>query len=97
MDWFADAHTDVDREEKITEFNYEKFLHPSFLATRDTSSESFKREVRELNLTRMTQHERLQKAKQAFRQLMPILKDLTKFEQKSFIHLVKNRMKGVDF
>jgi hypothetical protein len=33
MDWNADAGVTVDHEEKITEFNYEKFLHPAFLAT----------------------------------------------------------------
>jgi hypothetical protein len=42
MDWFDDARLEVDTEEKITEFNYEKFLHPAYLRTVDTSSDKFK-------------------------------------------------------
>jgi hypothetical protein len=41
-----------------------------------------------------TKYERLQRAKQNFRELMPILRNLSAFEQKSFIHLIMNRNKG---
>jgi len=50
MDWFDDARMEIDSEEKITEFNYEKFLHPAFLRTVDTSSDQFKQEIRQMNL-----------------------------------------------
>lgn len=46
MDWYDDARMEVDTEEKITEFNYEKFLHPAYLRTVDTSSDQFKQEIR---------------------------------------------------
>jgi hypothetical protein len=40
----------VDEEKKITEFDYENFIHPDLLKHFDTKSESFKQQVRLLNL-----------------------------------------------
>ena len=41
MDWYDDAYTREDREEKITEFNYENFIHPELLKDVDTKSADF--------------------------------------------------------
>ena len=50
-DWFADARFQFDTENKITEFEYEKFLNPALLANVDTSTPRFKEFVRILNFT----------------------------------------------
>ena len=44
--WHDDATTSVDSEEKITEFDYEKYLNPELLKRCDTESEDFKMMVR---------------------------------------------------
>ena len=46
-----------DPEEKITEFNYEKFINKHILKSMDTSSQEFKNYIKMLNLTSMTQYE----------------------------------------
>lgn len=40
--WDAYKSLKFDPEEKITEFNYEKFIHEDILATMDTDSQEFK-------------------------------------------------------
>jgi hypothetical protein len=39
----------MDNEQKISEFDYERFLPKGFLETADKHSEEFKRFVRQLN------------------------------------------------
>lgn len=54
MGWHDDANTDIDEEEKITEFNYEKFIPAEILATLDTDSDSFKSMIRMMNFSSKT-------------------------------------------
>lgn len=63
MGYHDDARMQMDDEEKITIYNYEKFLHPEYLKTVDTQSEEFKNEVKLLNLNSETKYERLQRCK----------------------------------
>jgi hypothetical protein len=46
-----------DSEEKITEFNYEKFISKQILKNMDTNSDEFKLYIKKLNLTTKTQFE----------------------------------------
>jgi hypothetical protein len=46
-----------DPEEKITEFNYEKFIPKEILSTMDTASEEFKTYVKMMNLSSSTKFE----------------------------------------
>lgn len=41
-DWDTYAHLNFDPEEKITEFNYERFIPKHVLKNMDTSSDEFK-------------------------------------------------------
>lgn len=91
MNWYEDARTRQDNEEKITEFNFEKFLSADLLATVDTDGPEFKTFVKLANLTSATKHERLQKAKEQFKSLMPLLASLTPVEQRSLVHLIQSR------
>lgn len=56
-DWNTYAGVRFDSEEKITEFNYEKFIHKQILKNMDTSSDEFKDYIKMLNLTSRTQYE----------------------------------------
>lgn len=71
LQWNDDAGVQIDHEEKITEFNYEKFLSPEELEGVDTDSAEFKKKIKLLNLKSKTQLEHLQECKQEFRKLMP--------------------------
>jgi hypothetical protein len=57
MDWNEDHDIEHDTEAKITEFNYENFIHKDILATMDTESEDFKRMIKILNYTSKTKYE----------------------------------------
>jgi len=81
----------VDNEHKITQFDYEKYLHPESIKDLDTSSPDFLNDIKILNITTKTRYERLQKAKEDFRELMPYLRGLNQREQRTLIHLVKSR------
>jgi hypothetical protein len=56
-DWNTFAGVKFDQEEKITEFNYEKFIHKQILKNMDTTSDEFKNYIKMLNLTSRTQYE----------------------------------------
>lgn len=89
LDYKDDTLTAFDMEEKITEFNYEKFIHPEVLATMDTGSNEFKMMIKRMNLNMTTRYERLQSAKEEFRKLMPLLAKLNDREKKSLIHMLQ--------
>lgn len=91
MNWFDDALIKEDTEEKITEFNYEKFIHPELLKDVDTKSPEFLEKIRLMNFMSKTKYERLQEAKQKFSTLMPLLKGLSEKEQRSLVHLLQNK------
>ena len=57
-EWNTYAGVKFDPEEKITEFNYEKFIHKQILKNMDTNSHEFKNYIKMLNLTTKTQYER---------------------------------------
>jgi hypothetical protein len=88
--WDADLLTVQDDEEKITEFNYEKFLHADELARWDQDSDEFKEYIKVLNLSTKTRHERIQHNKKQFRELMPMLAQLDNREQRDFIHMCQS-------
>lgn len=46
-----------DKEDKITEFNYEKYIHADALANIDTHSEEFKLVIRGMNFSSHTFYE----------------------------------------
>jgi hypothetical protein len=54
------------------------------------NSAEFKKLVRVLNIFSQTEHERLQDNKEAFKTLMPLLRNLTPAEQEAFIHKMRN-------
>lgn len=54
-DWHEFAQSLVDAEEKITEYNYEKFIGASVLEGVDTDSKSFKELVMALNFVSRTE------------------------------------------
>lgn len=56
-DWNAYDGLKFDPEEKITEFNYEKFLPKHALQHMDTESEDFKNMIKMLNYTQKTEYE----------------------------------------
>lgn len=58
-DWYDFSEVVLDREKKITEFEYENFLSPEFLKTTDTNSQDFKQLIRALNIFSSTKYERL--------------------------------------
>jgi hypothetical protein len=90
LDYKGDSLTQIDSEEKITEFNYEKFIHPEVLETMDTGSDEFKLMLKKMNLNMKTRHERLQAAKEEFKKLMPLLARLDEREKRSLIHMLQS-------
>jgi len=71
LKWDDDLGVEMDPEEKITEFNYEKFLSPEQLEGVDTSSAEFKKMIKIMNLKSKTKLEHLKDCKDEFRKLMP--------------------------
>ena len=88
VDWADDALVEWDNEEKITMFNYEKFIHPEILATYNTESDEFKMLIKKMNLSSKTRYEQHQANKDEFKKLMPLLSQLEEEEQRSLIHLL---------
>lgn len=87
VSWDSDYGVRVDPEVKITEFNYEQFIHPELLKTMDTESVEFKRLIKLMNHNTKTKYEQLQANKEQFKQLMPLLSKLHPHEQKALVHL----------
>jgi hypothetical protein len=56
-EWDAFEGLSFDPEEKITEFNYEKFIPKHILSSMDTASEEFKTLVKMMNLSSSTKYE----------------------------------------
>ena len=88
--YFEDASESIDREEKITEFNYEDYLNPELLKGIDTESDDFKLFIKTLNFYSKTRLEKLEHDKKIFREFMPMLAGLTPAEQKALIHKIRN-------
>ena len=59
MSWYDDARVREDLEEKITEFNYEKFIHPELLKGVDTKSPEFLEKIKVMNFFSKTKYEKL--------------------------------------
>lgn len=83
-----------DPEEKITEFNYEKFIPEYELANMDTQSQEFKDMIKMMNVKSKTQYEQHKANQQQFRELMPILAKLNLEESEIFIHMIRNKRCG---
>ena len=91
--WDKYAHVNYDPEEKITEFNYEKFIPKVILDTKDVTSDEFKKEIKLRNLKMKTKMEQHIENQNKFKELMPVLVDLTAQEQKDLIHLLNSKNK----
>lgn len=81
----------VDSEDKITEFNYEKYFDPSLMEGVDTNSTSFKELVKALNFESRTKIEAHEQHKNQFRKLMPLLATLTADEKRALVHMLQNK------
>lgn len=68
---FADKK--FDDEDKITEFNYEKFIPKAILDGIDTQSDSFKQLIKSVNFLTHTKMEQHKINQNEFKELMPIL------------------------
>lgn len=79
-----------DTEEKITEFNYEKFFPQGALDGVDTNSEEFKMKIKKMNLQMKTKYEQHIENKKQFQQLMPLLRGLTADEMRALVHKQQN-------
>ena len=93
-DWFAKDYVEFDKETKITEFDYENYLHPDLLSRIDTSTPEFKNLVKHLNFNTKTQYEKHKIAQEKFSKFMGLISCLNDEEKRAFIHLVKNRHGG---
>ena len=56
-----------DTEEKITEFNYEKFIPQALLETMDTKSQEFKTMIKKMNLDMKTNYEQHKENQENFK------------------------------
>ena len=74
--WNYYENLEFDTEEKITEFNYEKFIPSELLKGMDKNSADFKNTIKKLNLSMRTSFERHCDAQESFKKLMPILRTL---------------------
>ena len=95
-EWSTYAGVKFDQEEKITEFNYEKFIHRQILKNMDTNSDEFKNYIKMLNLTTKTQYERHTENQENFKELMPYLSNLDEEETEIFLHLIRNKNRSLD-
>lgn len=96
MNYNDDASLVQDNEQKITEFDYEKYLNPELLKNMDTQSAEFKEMVRALNFVSKTRYEALQANKKQFGELQSVLSGMSESEQRAFIHLIKNKKRSAD-
>lgn len=80
-----------DPEEKITEFEYEKFIPQAILKTMDTDSQEFKNYVKLQNLKHKTNIENHRLNQQAFSSWMPLFAGLTDDEKRDLVHLIENQ------
>jgi len=85
-----------DPEEKINEFNYEKFIPKHLLKNVDTESDNFKQHIKWLNFTTKTKYEQHKKTQDEFKAVMPILAQLTEEEMEIFVHLAKSKNRNLN-
>lgn len=89
--WNAFDNIQFDTEEKITQFNYEKFIHDDILATMDTESEEFKDMIKFANFSSKTKYEQHQTDQAKFKELMPLLSQLNAKEQRDLVHMLESQ------
>lgn len=79
-----------DTEEKITEFNFEKFFPEGALDGVDIHGQEFKNKIKMMNLTMRTKYEQHKDNQEQFKQMMPALKGLTRDEMRALYHKLQN-------
>lgn len=94
--WYKFADLETDLEKKITEFDYENYIDPALLKNIDTSDPSFKEMIKIMNLASKTEYELHQEQKEAFKELMPMLKNLNADEQRALIHKLRNSNRKIE-
>lgn len=82
-----------DPEEKITEFEYERFIPQQVLKTMDVNSPEFKNYIKMKNFTTKTKYERHQSFKKSFGPIMNLMSGLSEQEKVDFMHTIQNRPK----
>lgn len=94
LNWQDDKSIEISRthdlEEKITEFEYEKYLNPTLIKDLDTSSDEFKQMVRTANFASKTRLEQIEHKKKEFSKLGNVLTSLNPTEKRALIHMIKN-------
>lgn len=81
---------DIDKETKITEFDFEKYINPALLQRVETQNDKFKNFVKMNNFLTKTRYEQLQEDKKNFTNSTDILASLTPKEQRELVHLLNN-------
>lgn len=96
-EYTSDWSVTLDKENKITEFEFEKFLNPTLLKKVNTSKDQFLHFVRKQNFSTNTELEQLKDDKKSFSELMEVLYKMTADEQRDFVHLVNNKRAKAEF
>jgi hypothetical protein len=78
--WYDYSTLSRDPQTKITEFDYENYIHKSLLKNVRTDTEEFKQMVRTLNLMTHTDYEQHQRSKEEFTNNMAVFRGLDKDE-----------------
>ena len=86
----SDLFLDIDKETKITEFDFEKYINPALLQRVETQNDKFKNFVKMNNFLTKTRYEQLQEDKKNFTNSTDILASLTPKEQRELVHLLNN-------
>jgi hypothetical protein len=86
----SDLFIDLDKQTKITEFDFEKYLNPALLQRVNSQNDTFKNFVRNVNFFTNTTYEQLQDDKTTYVKSTPILAHLTPREQRELLHLLSN-------
>lgn len=86
----SDLFVDLDRETKITEFDFEKYLNPALLQRVNSQNDTFKNFVRNVNFLSNTAYEQLQEDKKTYVNSTDVLAHLTPREQRELVHLLSN-------
>lgn len=92
MNYFEDAGMLFDDEKKITEFDFENHL-PAYVVEKERhrfGTPEWTRHIRELNFHQKTRYERLQEAKEEFKEIMPLFRGLSESEAEILIHKLQN-------
>lgn len=77
-----------DKEDKITEFNYENYIHADALENIDQDSEEFKMLIRSMNFSSHTFYEQHRRNQKDYRLMMPLLAKLHPSEHRDLIHMM---------